>query len=919
MHSLSTESEINKKETKIRNENSGSGVCGSVSPFVSSVSETCKPVLRGGYRSLQNNDRVGDKVVVLDFGNSKVRFDSCELFFGVSHSEGYRHSAYEFPNDSSLSGSYIRRGPMVLDFKNCVIRSVGVENDLPRTDAHKSTPSTGFQVTPKLSHLHAVKRIFRKSTTGGCQFLGRRLISWQCKKRTIVATSTTEAEYVAAANCCGQKTENNAEFHQIVDFLTSSSIHHSLTRALVFLKPGDLIFLIQVWMLTLSIRRRGDSLVLAATTASLDAHQDSSNITKTQSKATLNEPTPQGEGSGSGLGRQETIRGAMAQIRSEGALIQSIDPPLPTGYTVGSEEDRMEHDIELMDPVPQTPYDSPLSGGHIPGSDEGIMTLKELTDLCTTLLQKVLDLKNVKTAQAKEIDNLKKRVTKLEHRQSLRILDEDADIEMIVKDKGNGEKGGCIAETVSTARPDISAARPEVSTAKPKTPPTTTTLFDDDVAIDDTLIKVKNQKAKEKGIAFKDVDDSARPIRSITTLQPLPTIDPKDNGKGILQEPKPVKKTKKKDQDQIERDAEVALKIQAHLDKKARIEKERQEEAFKAALAEMYDEVQAQIDADHELAVRLTHEEQDKYTVEEMFKLLAEFFKRRKKHLAKERADAIKSKPPTKTQLRKLMMTYLKHAGRFTHTQLKSRSFEEIQKLYIKEQKWVDAFVPIGSEKDEKRIRSRKKRVACSSSKHKSPKKQKVNDQEYEDTDKEHRKCLKVVPNDDKAIDYETLDVKSPIAESNDPKGYDLILWGDLKTLVESSEDDEIWRGKKRYPLTKEILEKMLSSRLEAETEKEKGMLEISYLCLKLVIYSTQKSVMKWSSQLKTVLNDPVFKADLLAALHKHLQSTQPVLEKLPQRKKLEKKETRRRRRRRRRRRKKKMPKASTGSQTMEE
>ncbi|GJT22575.1 hypothetical protein Tco_0892512 [Tanacetum coccineum] len=43
----------------------------------------------------------------------------------------------------------------------------------------------------------------RKSTTGGCQFLGKRLISWQCKKQTIVENSTTEAEYVAAANCCG--------------------------------------------------------------------------------------------------------------------------------------------------------------------------------------------------------------------------------------------------------------------------------------------------------------------------------------------------------------------------------------------------------------------------------------------------------------------------------------------------------------------------------------------------------------------------------------------------------------------------------------------------------------------------------------------------------------------------------------------
>ncbi|GJU18410.1 putative ribonuclease H-like domain-containing protein [Tanacetum coccineum] len=44
----------------------------------------------------------------------------------------------------------------------------------------------------------------RKSTTGGCQFLGSRLISWQCKKQTVVANSTTEAEYIAASHYCGQ-------------------------------------------------------------------------------------------------------------------------------------------------------------------------------------------------------------------------------------------------------------------------------------------------------------------------------------------------------------------------------------------------------------------------------------------------------------------------------------------------------------------------------------------------------------------------------------------------------------------------------------------------------------------------------------------------------------------------------------------
>ncbi|GKB23402.1 hypothetical protein Tco_0862803, partial [Tanacetum coccineum] len=53
-------------------------------------------------------------------------------------------------------------------------------------------------------HLDRLSVSNRKSTTGGCQFLGNRLISWQFKKQTVVATSTTKVEYVAAASCCGQ-------------------------------------------------------------------------------------------------------------------------------------------------------------------------------------------------------------------------------------------------------------------------------------------------------------------------------------------------------------------------------------------------------------------------------------------------------------------------------------------------------------------------------------------------------------------------------------------------------------------------------------------------------------------------------------------------------------------------------------------
>nr|GEW23888.1 hypothetical protein [Tanacetum cinerariifolium] len=130
-------------------------------------------------------------------------------------------------------------------------------------------------------------------------------------------------------------------------------------------------------------RGRGDdSLVWAATIASLDAQQDSSNIAKTQSMATLNEPNPQGESSSS-------------------------------GHTIRTREDRMKHEFELTNPILQIPHDLPLSGGYTPRSDDGSMTLNELMDLCTTLSQKVLDLEKDKTAQAKEIAILKKRVTKL--------------------------------------------------------------------------------------------------------------------------------------------------------------------------------------------------------------------------------------------------------------------------------------------------------------------------------------------------------------------------------------------------------------------------------------------------------------------------------------------------------------------------
>ncbi|GKG17559.1 hypothetical protein Tco_0362516, partial [Tanacetum coccineum] len=127
---------------------------------------------------------------------------------------------------------------------------------------------------------------------------------------------------------------------------------------------------------------------------------------------TLNEPHPQGEGSGSSPWRQETMEGAHAQTRSERVLEQPIKPPFSKGHTSGSGEGRMEHQFELIANVPITPHNSPLLGGYTPGSDKGRLKLQELMTMHIKLSKHVLDLKKKKDAQAVEILRLKKRVNK---------------------------------------------------------------------------------------------------------------------------------------------------------------------------------------------------------------------------------------------------------------------------------------------------------------------------------------------------------------------------------------------------------------------------------------------------------------------------------------------------------------------------
>ncbi|GJT28419.1 hypothetical protein Tco_0908694 [Tanacetum coccineum] len=130
-------------------------------------------------------------------------------------------------------------------------------------------------------------------------------------------------------------------------------------------------------------KERDDRLVRAATTASsLEAEQDNGNITKTQSKATPNEPGSQGTSSGGSPRRQETMGDTISQTWFEN--------------------------------VSKTSNDSLLVGVNTLRSDEDSLKLKELMELCTNLQNRVIDLEKTKTSQAQEITSLKRRVKRLE-------------------------------------------------------------------------------------------------------------------------------------------------------------------------------------------------------------------------------------------------------------------------------------------------------------------------------------------------------------------------------------------------------------------------------------------------------------------------------------------------------------------------
>ncbi|GJX67068.1 hypothetical protein Tco_0302795 [Tanacetum coccineum] len=332
---------------------------------------------------------------------------------------------------------------------------------------------------------------------------------------------------------CLEKTEENAEFHQIVDFLSTCSINYALTVSPTIYAS----YIEQFWNTATSKTVNsvkqihaivdGKAVVISESSVRSDLlFNDEDGIACLTNDEIFENLALMGyeqlstkltfqKGNGYRWQSQSSRNheGALAQTRSERVLEKPNEPPLPEGHTSGSGEGSMEHTFELMNSVPPTPYDSPLTGGYTPKSDEGRLKLKELMAICTKLSKHMLDLEKEKDVQAVEILKLKQRVKKLERKRKSSIShprrriyrqvessDDDLDEEDASKQGRESDKTKSMFQDISAVSAPVTTAGVAISTVEPRTPPTTTAtaFIDEDLTIAQTLIKMKEEKSKEK-------------------------------------------------------------------------------------------------------------------------------------------------------------------------------------------------------------------------------------------------------------------------------------------------------------------------------------------------------------------------------------------------------------------------------------
>ncbi|GJR68850.1 putative ribonuclease H-like domain-containing protein [Tanacetum coccineum] len=411
-----------------------------------------------------------------------------------------------------------------------------------------------FQVTPKVSHLHAVKRIFRylKALTGNPQHkvvaaancYGQITMLMIYHKTFIVSRCISDKLGVKTGSCnvnaarqdlvllgekfvdqynmvaCLERTDGNAEFHQIVDFFTTSSIQY----ALIF---------------------DGKTVVISESSMRSDLHFNDEdgmlrNLDPT-SKIFLMYP-----------------RFLQLFLNNQIDLAEPFNDVYVTPVHTKKIFTNMKRQNKDFSGTVTPLFASMLVPQVVEGEGEDDKVVRAATTTTSLEAEQERGMKLFKIGTSRRNNLDKENVSKQGRNLKTRPMFEEGDFDddfddiddMVNEAMENVEgdtvnAGGAVntATTgVSAASASVTTAGVSISTAEPRTPPTTTTTAfeDEDLTIAQTLVKMRSQKDKEKGkgVAFRAAqEESARPTRILPTARPtriLPTIDPKDKGKGII-------------------------------------------------------------------------------------------------------------------------------------------------------------------------------------------------------------------------------------------------------------------------------------------------------------------------------------------------------------------------------------------------
>ncbi|GJW24086.1 retrovirus-related pol polyprotein from transposon TNT 1-94 [Tanacetum coccineum] len=474
-------------------------------------------------------------------------------------------------------------------------------------------------------------------------------------------------------------------------------------------------------------------------------------------------------------------------------------------------------------------YDSPLRGGNTPRSDEDNMTLQELTDLCTKLSDGVLaletDLRQTQkvygtsyTKLIMKVKKLKKIVKTSQARRRAKIAVSDDDM----ASEDSSKQGRMIDEIDQDV--GVTLVTPiKVSSQKDQPKDQLGVLSAAKVLADAARVHTYSRRRRAVSTGSGGVSTASRIVSTAGMIQQVNIIIPsssetKDKGKAIM--------TKSK----LE---QITTKL-----------KQRQERAgYEAGFIEdEWEDIRARVKADKELTQKLQAEERDKYSEVDQARMLVYLINQRKRYFTAHKAE---------------------HVSTFTSIETKDKERES-----------------------ELAAGSSKRPRAKHDEEHdeESVKKQKLEENGAEK--EELGACLDIVLGDEIAMHIESLATKYPIIDwkthiltenmmyyqiiradgsSRNYKIFSEMLddfdkqdMGDLKTLFEPYEEDEVWRNQqgynliswrlfdscgvhvllivngiaiymmieKKYPLTQEMLSRMTNRRLEVDHESDQGIFD---------------------------------------------------------------------------------------------